>query len=49
MKFEQETLDCTWMTPQLMGKNWSSKIWEFLNLLREFDLNFDFGYLESDY
>jgi hypothetical protein len=23
--------------------------YEFLDSLREFDLNFDFGYLESDY
>jgi hypothetical protein len=30
---------------------WSSvfQISKFINLLHEFDLNFDFGYLESDY
>jgi hypothetical protein len=25
------------------------QIYKFIDLLREFDLNFDFGYLESDY
>jgi hypothetical protein len=50
MKFGQVALDCTWMAPQIMKTIWSSKIWEFPNLLREFDLIFfDFGYLESDY
>jgi hypothetical protein len=37
------------MADQLMKRSFEFQIDEFVVLLREFDLNFDFGYLESDY
>jgi hypothetical protein len=49
MKFEQEAPICTWMTDQLMKRSLEFQIGEFIVLPQEFDLNFDFGYLESDY
>jgi hypothetical protein len=37
------------MTHQLMKRNLGIQICVFIDLLREFDLNFDFGYIELDY
>jgi hypothetical protein len=39
MTFEQETLVCTRMADQLMNRSSGFQICEFLDLLREFDLN----------
>jgi hypothetical protein len=49
MKFEKEAPVCTWLTDQLMKRNLEFQISDFIGLLREFDLNFDFGYLELNY
>jgi hypothetical protein len=48
VKFEQVALDCARMADQLTNRSLGFQICEFIDLLREFDLNFDFGYLESD-
>jgi hypothetical protein len=47
-KLEQGALVCTCILDQLMKRIWKFQIGEFLDLLQEFDLNFDFGYLELD-
>jgi hypothetical protein len=39
MTFEQEAPVCTWMVDQLMKRNLGFQIYEFLDLLQEFDLN----------
>jgi hypothetical protein len=48
MKFEQVALDCIGMVDQLMKRSLGFQICEFIDMLQEFDSNFDFGYLESD-
>jgi hypothetical protein len=48
MKFELETPDHTWKTHQLMTRNLEIQNYKFIDLLLEFDLNFDFGYSELD-
>jgi hypothetical protein len=40
---------CTWMTKTLMKISLEFQICEFVDLLLQFDLNFDFSYIESDY
>jgi hypothetical protein len=48
VKFEQVAIYCTGMVDQLMKRRLGFQSYEFIDLLREFDLNFDFGYLEVD-
>jgi hypothetical protein len=48
MKIEQGAPDCTWMIGHSWKKSLEIEIWEFMDLLLEFDLNFDFGYYELD-
>jgi hypothetical protein len=40
VRFELEVPVCTWMTFQLTKGVWKIQICEFMDLLREFDLNF---------
>jgi hypothetical protein len=48
MKFESEAPDHTWKSHQLMTRNLEIQNYKFIDLLLEFDLNFDFGYSELD-
>jgi hypothetical protein len=48
VKFEHVALDCTGMVDQLMERSLGFQICEFIDLLQEFDSNFDSGYLEED-
>jgi hypothetical protein len=43
--FEQEAPVCRWMPDQLMRRSLEFQICEFMDLLLEFDLNFDLGIL----
>jgi hypothetical protein len=42
MTFEQEAPVCTWLIEQLMKRSLGFQIGEFIDLLREIDLNFCF-------
>jgi hypothetical protein len=48
MKFESEAPNGTLKTHQLMTRNLKIQNYEFIDLLLEFDLNFDFGYSKLD-
>jgi hypothetical protein len=48
MKFESEAPNGTLKTHQLMTRNLKFQNYEFIDLLLEFDLNFDFGYSKLD-
>jgi hypothetical protein len=47
IKFESEAPGRIWKT-QLMTRNLEIQNYDFIDLLLEFDLNFDFGYCELD-
>jgi hypothetical protein len=48
VKIEQVALDCTRMANQLTKRSLGFQICDVIDLLQEFDLNFEFGYLEVD-